>query len=495
MENLLLGLEQLMQVPVLTALIIGSIGGILLGAIPGVGPAVGIAILLPITFSMEPLVGLTLLLGIYAASMYSGAIPSVLINTPGTAVAVLATYDGYPMTKRGEGQRAMSLAYTASFFGGVFSVIVLMILALPLANFARRFGSAEFAMAALFAMIVVVFAHRDKAVGALMTLAMGLFFSSVGIERAFTTQRFTFDQPWLLSGVPLIPMVLGLFAMSQGLTLLIDKGERPTLPKLSGSVFDGVREAFTHWKVLLISSSYGVFMGILPGVGEFMAQFFSYSTAQRMSKTPELFGNGSPEGLVASESADNAVPAAALIPLLALGIPGEALTAMMLSVFYVHNVVPGPLLFETRPEFVMGLFLSMLLTNFVIMGFMLVSTRWLVKITVIDPRFIGVMVLTLSLIGTYTSGYKLTDPLIALFFAILGYILNRLDIPSVPIVLGLVLGPIFESRVRQALGGAGGDLSVFVTRPISLGLIILMILTIVVFLWSSRQQEKSAIPV
>ena len=494
MENLLLGLEQLMQVPVLTALIIGSIGGILLGAIPGVGPAVGIAILLPITFSMEPLVGLTLLLGIYAASMYSGAIPSVLINTPGTAVAVLATYDGYPMTKRGEGQRAMSLAYTASFFGGVFSVIVLMILALPLANFARRFGSAEFAMAALFAMIVVVFAHRDKAVGALMTLAMGLFFSSVGIERAFTTQRFTFDQPWLLSGVPLIPMVLGLFAMSQGLTLLIDKGERPTLPKLSGSVFDGVREAFTHWKVLLISSSYGVFMGILPGVGEFMAQFFSYSTAQRMSKTPELFGNGSPEGLVASESADNAVPAAALIPLLALGIPGEALTAMMLSVFYVHNVVPGPLLFETRPEFVMGLFLSMLLTNFVIMGFMLVSTRWLVKITVIDPRFIGVMVLTLSLIGTYTSGYKLTDPLIALFFAILGYILNRLDIPSVPIVLGLVLGPIFESRVRQALGGAGGDLSVFVTRPISLGLIILMILTIVVFLWSSRQQEKSAIP-
>lgn len=495
MENLLLGLAQLMQVPVLTALIIGSIGGILLGAIPGVGPAVGIAILLPITFSMEPLVGLTLLLGIYAASMYSGAIPSVLINTPGTAVAVLATYDGYPMTKRGEGQRAMSLAYTASFFGGVFSVIVLMILALPLANFARRFGSAEFAMAALFAMIVVVFAHRDKAVGALMTLAMGLFFSSMGIERAFTTQRFTFDQPWLLSGVPLIPMVLGLFAMSQGLTLLIDKGEKPTLPKLTGSVFDGVREAFSHWKVLLISSSYGVFMGILPGVGEFMAQFFSYSTAQRMSKNPELFGHGSPEGLVASESADNAVPAAALIPLLALGIPGEALTAMMLSVFYVHNVVPGPLLFETRPEFVMGLFLSMLLTNFVIMGFMLVSTRWLVKITVIDPRFIGVMVLTLSLIGTYTSGYKLTDPLIALFFAFLGYVLNRLDIPSVPIVLGLVLGPIFESRVRQALGGAGGDLSVFVTRPISLGLIVLMVLTIIVFLWSSRQQEKSNIPV
>ena len=199
--------------------------------------------------------------------------------------------------------------------------------------------------------------------------------------------------------------------------------------------------------------------------------------------------------MIASESADNAVPAAALIPLLALGIPGEALTAMMLSVFYVHNVVPGPLLFETRPEFVMGLFLSMLFTNFVIMGFMLVSTKWLVEITIISPKFIGVVVLTLSLIGTYTSNYSLTDPLIALFFAFLGYILNRLDIPSVPIVLGLVLGPIFEARVRQALGGAGGDISVFFTRPISLGLIVFMILTIAVFLWSARQQEKSNIPV
>ena len=495
MENILLGLEQLLQFNVLMALVIGSIGGILLGAIPGVGPAVGIAILLPITFSMEPLVGLTLLLGIYAASMYSGAIPSILINTPGTAVSVLATYDGYPMTLRGEGRRALTMAYTSSFFGGVFSVIVLMMVALPLANFARRFGSAEFAMAALFAMIVVIFAHRDKAIGAAMTLCLGLFFSTVGMELAFTTQRFTFDQPWLLSGVPLIPMVLGLFAMSQGLTLLIDKHEKTTVPKLTGSLFDGVREAFSHLRVLFMSSSFGVVMGILPGVGEFMAQFFSYSSAQRLSKTPELFGHGSPEGLIASESADNAVPAAALIPLLALGIPGEALTAMMLSVFYVHNVVPGPLLFETRPEFVMGLFLSMLVTNFVIMGFMLISTRWLVRITVIDPRFMGVVVLTLSLIGTYTSGYRLTDPLIALFFAFLGYILNRLDIPSVPIVLGLVLGPIFESRVRQALGGAGGDISVFVTRPISLGLILFMVLTIAVFLYSSYRQQRSTVPV
>jgi len=179
-----------------------------------------------------------------------------------------------------------------------------------------------------------------------------------------------------------------------------------------------------------------------------------------------------------------------MIPLLALGIPGEALTAMMLSVFYVHNVVPGPQLFESRPEFIMGLFLSLLITNFVILGFLLLTTKWLVRITEVDPRFIGVLVLTLSLIGTYTSNYKLSDPLLALFFAFLGYILNRLDIPSVPIVLGIVLGPIFEGRFRQALGGAGGDFTVFFTRPISLGLITIMAVTIFGFWWSSRQQSK-----
>jgi len=494
MENVLAGLEQLLQAPVLIALFTGAIVGVIIGAIPGVGPAVAIAILLPVTFSMEPLTGLTLLLGIYAASMYGGAIPSILINTPDTVVNVLTTYDGYPLTKRGEGRRALTLAYTSSFVGGVISVITLMLIALPLANFAKRFGSAEFAMAALFAMVVVVVAHREKAVAAAMTLGMGLFFATIGIERAFTTQRFTFDQPWLLSGIPLIPMVLGLFAMSQGLTLLIDRQEMPKMPKLASSRFSGLLEIFKYPRVLFSSSGFGVFMGILPGVGEFMAQFFSYSLAQRLSKHPEKFGDGAPEGIIASEAANNAVPASAMIPLLALGIPGEALTAMMLSVFYVHNVVPGPALFQQRPEFIMGLFLSLLITNFVILGFLLTTTRWLIKITLVDPRFIGIVVLTLSLIGTYTSGYKLSDPLLALGFAFMGYIMNRLDIPSVPIVLGLVLGPIFEARFRQALGGANGDITVFVTRPISLALILIMLIALTAFWLGYRRQTDKIQP-
>ena len=491
MEAVLAGLQQVMQPAVLGALLTGSIVGVIVGAIPGVGAAVAIAILLPVTFSMEPLTGLTLLLGIYAASMYGGAIPSILINTPGTVVNVLTTYDGYPMTKRGEGRRALSLAYSSSFVGGVLSVIVLMLLALPLANFAKKFGSADFAMAALFAMVLVVVAHREKAIPAAFTLGFGLLCATVGLERAFNSQRFTFDQTWLLSGIPLIPMVLGLFAMSQGLSLLIDKGQKPTTPKLEGNPFQGLIEVFKYPTTLFSSSGFGIVMGILPGVGEFMAQFFSYTLAQKTSKHPEKFGDGAPEGIIASEAANNAVPAAAMIPLLALGIPGEALTAMMLSVFYVHNVIPGPQLFASRPEFVMGLFLSMLITNFVILGFLLITTKWLVKVTLVDPRFIGVVVLTLSLIGTYTSSYRLSDPLIALAFAFIGYVLNRHDIPTVPIVLGLVLGPIFEGRFRQAVGAAGGDMSIFFTRPISLGLIIIMVIFSVIFFIMQRRELRN----
>jgi len=333
-------------------------------------------------------------------------------------------------------------------------------------------------MAALFAMVLVVIAHRDKAIPAALTLGFGLLCATVGLERAFNSQRFTFDQTWLLSGVPLIPMVLGLFAMSQGLSLLIDKGQKPTAPKLDGNPFQGLIEVFKYPLTLFSSSGFGVAMGI--------------TLAQRTSKHPEKFGDGAPEGIIASEAANNAVPASAMIPLLALGIPGEALTAMMLSVFYVHNVIPGPGLFESRPEFVMGLFLSMLITNFVILAFLLITTKWLVKVTLVDPRFIGIVVLTLSLVGTYTSSYRLSDPLIALFFAFLGYVLHRFDIPTVPIVLGLVLGPIFEARFRQAVGASGGDISIFFTRPISLGLIIIMIVFSLLFFLMQRRELKNS---
>ena len=492
MDALLAGLDQLGNWHVLIALFAGAISGVIIGAIPGLGPAVAIAVLLPATYAMDPLTALTLLLGIYSGAWYGGAIPAILINTPGTPVNVLTTYDGYPMTLAGQARRALSLAYSASFVGGIVSVIVLILLARPLADIAANFGSAEFAMAALMAMVLVVIAHRGRILAAAITLAFGLFLATVGLETAFNTQRFTFGLVWLQGGIPLIPLVLGLFAMSQAFVLLLDDNQAGEPPRLTGRFFQGLAEIFRYPKTLFSSSGFGVFMGILPGVGEFLAQFFSYTLAQKTSKTPEKFGKGAPEGLIASEAANNAVPAAALVPLLALGIPGEALTAMMLSVFMVHNVIPGPELFATRPDFISGLYLSLLAMNVVILIFLLFATRLIVALSRIDTRFIGVAILALTLVGTYTASYNITHPLMALAFGLIGFILKRHNIPTVPIVLGVVLGPIFEGRLRQALGTAGGDPAIFIERPYSAGLIGIMIVAAIALVIASRRRRQRA---
>ena len=481
MDTILLGFEQISSQSVMIALVAGAVLGVVLGAIPGLGPAVGIAILLPTTFQMEPLTALTLLLGIYCGAWYGGAIPAILINTPGTAVNVLTTYDGYPMAKNGQAKRALALAYSSSFMGGILSIFALMFLASYVALFAKKFGSMEFAMAALLGMFMVVIAHRGRELLAASFLGFGFFLSTIGIEKVHYTQRFTFEQEFMLGGVPLVPSILGLFAISQAFILLESRRKTPDAgnTKISGSAWQGFKEIFQYPKTVGSSSAFGIIMGVIPGVGEFLAQFFSYSLARKQSKTPEKFGKGAPEGLIASETANNAVPAAALVPLLALGIPGEALTAMMLTVFTVHNVVPGPTLFTERPEFISGLYVSLFMMNVIILVLLLIAGRWLIKIVSVRNRVLGMIVLTLSFIGVYTANYNIIDCVIALFFAIIGYLAKRNDIPVMPIILGLVLGPIFEDRLRQVLAFTKGDLTVIFDRPISLSIlmIILVVLT------------------
>ena len=272
---------------VLAALLVGSIGGVIIGAIPGVGAAVAIAILLPATFSLDPIVGMTALLGIYGSSMYGGAIPAILINTPGTAVNALTTYDGHPLTLRGEGRRALSLAYSASFFGGIFSVVCLILLSPVLAKIAPMFGSREIFLAALLGIILVVLAHRGQVLAAGMMASFGIFLNTIGLESLQYTKRYTFDQAWLSSGVDLIVVVLGLFAISQAVLLLIDKNKVPQASVESGGLFQGFIELMRHKRDALTSSTYGVLMGMIPGVGEFTSQFLAYTTAQKISKTPE----------------------------------------------------------------------------------------------------------------------------------------------------------------------------------------------------------------
>ncbi|WP_306046609.1 tripartite tricarboxylate transporter permease [Nioella sp. MMSF_3534] len=477
MEALLGGIQILMSWQVLVALLIGSVGGVIIGAIPGVGAAVAIAILLPATFAFEPIVGLTVLLGIYGSAMYGGSIPAILLNTPGTPVNALTTYDGYPMTKRGQAHRALSLAYSASFFGGVFAIICLILFAPVLAWVAPNFGSREIFLAALLGIILVILAHRGQIMAAGMMAFLGIFLSTIGLEPARYTHRFTFGQGWLTSGINLIVIVLGLFAISQALLLLLDKERKPESARVEGSLWGGFVELLGLKRVAGVASSLGVMMGTIPGVGEFTAQFLSYTYAQKTSKTPEAFGDGSPEGLVASECANNAVPAAAMIPLLALGVPGEALTAMMLSVFYVHNVIPGPQLFQNEMDFVMALYMAMLLLNVIVIVFLLSSTNLLLKITQIPTRFLGMMILVLSFVGVYSLRNSAVDCALAAGFGVFGLILKRLNLPIVPIVLGVVLGAIMEVKLRSAIARINEPLDWF-NRPISVVLILLILFVV-----------------
>ncbi|NDW47805.1 tripartite tricarboxylate transporter permease [Ruegeria sp. PrR005] len=477
MDLLQSALEILMRWDVALALLAGSVGGVLIGAIPGVGPAVAIAILLPATFSMDPIVGLTVLLGIYGSSMYGGAIPAILINTPGTAVNALTTYDGYPMTARGEPRRALSLAYSASFFGGMFSVICLILFAPVLAKVAPLFGSREIFLAALLGIILVIVAHRGQSLIAGALAAFGIFIQSIGLEPVKYTSRYTFDQPFLSSGINLIVVVLGLFALSQAFVLLTSEDEKIRMTRLRGGLFQGLRELGRHPRVATVSASFGVMMGMIPGVGEFTAQFMSYTYAQRTSKRPQDFGNGSSEGLIAAETANNAVPAAAMVPLLALGIPGEALTAMMLSVFYVHNVVPGPGLFQNDMPFVVALYIALLILNILVLIFLLFATKSLIQVVRIPNRFLGVCILTLSFVGVYSLRNSATDCVMAALFGVLGYILKRLSLPSVPIILGMVLGGIMEVKLRAGMARVKEPLD-FIDRPVAFLLFVAILLVL-----------------
>ncbi|MQQ07814.1 hypothetical protein GFB49_05065 [Epibacterium sp. SM1979] len=480
MDLLLSSFEIIARWDVIAALLIGAIGGVVVGGLPGVGAAVAIAIVLPATFALEPIVGITLLLGIYGSSMFGGAIPAILVNTPGTPVNALTTYDGYPMTKRGEARRALSLAYSASFFGAVFSIVALILLAPVLAKVAPMFGAREIFLAAFLGILLVVITHRGQVLAAAMLACLGIFLQTIGIESTAYTQRYTFGQGWLQSGVDLIVVVLGLFAVSQALILFMEKDKDIKLPHVEKvGFFTQMKDLWIYRRIAAVGSAFGVFCGMIPGVGEFMSQFMSYSYAQRTSKTPEMFGKGNPEGIVASEAANNSVPAAAMIPLLALGIPGEELTAMMLAVFYVHNVVPGPQLFSGSMDFIIALYLCLLILNVIVVAFLYFATDTLMKVMLIPNRFLGMMILTFSLIGVYSLRNSLTDVAIASGFGVFGFILKRLDYPTSPIILGIVLGKLMEDRFRTAMARVREPFD-FIDRPIAFVLFCMIVVALLI---------------
>ena len=480
---------------VLIAIVVGSIGGLIIGAVPGIGPAIAIAILLPATMFLDDLVSLVLLLGVYGSSMYGGAIPAILINTPGTPVNALTTYDGYAMTRRGEAARALSLAYASSFFGGCFSIIMALIALFAFGPYLRDlgalFGQRDILMAAVLGSVLLIAAHRQTMGIAAMLFGFGFLIAMIGRQTTRKIDRFTFDIEYLYPGFNLIVVIVGIFALSQALNLMVGKDDDPPEARLTGGLLSGFKELFERRLITVLSACYGTVMGIIPGVGEFVAQFFSYSTARAISKEPARFGHGSPEGLIASETSNNAVPAAAMIPLLALGVPGEALTAMMMVVFFDAGIKPGPDIFENNPDFLFSLFIALLIINALVLAALLFLTKYIVKMIYIPNRFLGAFIMILSFVGVYSIRNNLADCVFAIIFGYIGFILRRLDWPLVPIVLGLVLGSIILERLTAGAGQIKTALDL-INRPVSGTLFVVILMVIGFIIWTSIKNRRES---
>lgn len=495
MDAFLTGLNNLMVPDVLIAIVVGSIGGLIIGAVPGIGPAIAIAILLPATMFLDDLVSLVLLLGVYGSSMYGGAIPAILINTPGTPVNALTTYDGYAMTRRGEAARALSLAYASSFFGGCFSIIMALIALFAFGPYLRDlgalFGQRDILMAAVLGSVLLIAAHRQTMGIAAMLFGFGFLIAMIGRQTTRKIDRFTFDIEYLYPGFNLIVVIVGIFALSQALNLMVGKDDDSPEARLTGGLLSGFKELFERRLITVLSACYGTVMGIIPGVGEFVAQFFSYSTARAISKEPARFGHGSPEGLIASETSNNAVPAAAMIPLLALGVPGEALTAMMMVVFFDAGIKPGPDIFENNPDFLFSLFTALLIINALVLAALLFLTKYIVKMIYIPNRFLGAFIMILSFVGVYSIRNNLADCVFAVIFGYIGFILRRLDWPLVPIVLGLVLGSIILERLTAGAGQIKTAVDL-INRPVSGTLFVVILMVIGFIIWTSIKNRRES---
>ena len=388
MENFWLGLNNLLDLQVLIALFVGAIGGMVIGAIPGIGPAIAISILLPATIFLPDLVSLILLLGVYGSSMYGGAIPAILINTPGTPAAAATCLDGYPLAQKGEAGRALGMATVSSTVGGIFSVVILVFFAPILAKLAYEFGQPEYFALAIFGLTMLASIGEGSPIKNLIAAAFGILISTIGKDFMTSIDRFTYGINELSVGIGFIPVVVGLFAISEMLTqstLLHQVFKRVALKAVKLPSKEDYKKT---WKTILRSSGIGSFIGVLPAEGGTVASLIGYSEAKRFSKNPEEFGKGSIEGIAGAEAANNAATGGAMVPTLALGIPGSATTAVILTGLIIHGVRPGPDLFREQPDFLYGIFGAMLIANILFFIFGFFGAKLFARITLVPNKIL-----------------------------------------------------------------------------------------------------------
>ena len=463
------------------AMVAGVVMGIVVGALPGLTATMSIAILLPLSFGMEPLVALGLMAGIYNGSMYGGAIPAVLLRIPGTPAAIVTTFDGYPMAQRGEAGKALQIALVSSALGGMWSAVFLMLLAPPLSLVTLAFGPPEVFWIGVFGMTAVSVFLGDDIWKGLLSAMIGLFIGVVGLDPVTSHDRFTFGFLELETGVNIIVLMVGLYAIppcfEMGETVVSTSVDAV---KLRFARFrETVREMIPFGRIWLWAGVYGVIVGILPGASGSFVSFLAYARAKRMSKSPETFGKGNPEGIAASEFGNNADNAAALIPTITLGIPGSTVATVIMGGLLVHGLQPGPQLFRDHPDVVYGFMIQMLLTSAIMIPLGgAFATNLFAQVLRLPRALLLGMILALSVIGVYSVQNSCFDIFLMFLFGLLGYVMERTGIPIAPAALGLILGPLIEKNLRISLLIGLGDWTILFTRPISIVIAVLIALVI-----------------
>lgn len=483
-DNIRVALTLMFQWQSVLAMTIGVAVGICIGALPGLSATMGVALVIPLTFAMPPEVGLLLIAGIYNGAIYGGSITALLIRVPGTPASCATIFDGYPMTQKGQANAALEVAISSSVFGGVISALALLFIAPPLAEFSLAFGPPEYFWLAVFGLTIIVSLASESMVKGLLSGCLGLFVGMIGQDPVTARVRFTFGIPDLLGGVELVTMLIGLFSIPQALAMLENKLQSLTLD-MANDVEQEKSPPMFHlfgelWRTYVRSSIIGTVIGVIPGAGANIASYIGYSEARRNSKNPELFGTGIPEGVAASEAANNAVTGGSLIPLLTLGIPGNAVSAIVLGGLMIHGLTVGPQLFTDNADIVYTFMLGMLFTNLIMLFFGYYGARVFVNVIRIPNNVLAPLVIVLSVIGAFAIRNSMFDVGIMLFFGLVGYLMEKFAYPLAPAVLAVILGPMAESNLRRTMLMGRGSIRPLFTRPICWVLIVLTVVSLAI---------------
>lgn len=489
LEHLLNGLMTAFSPAVLPILIFGVVGGIVLGALPGLTATMGVAILLPFTFGMEPTAALVMLIGVYIGGIYGGSIAAILLKTPGTPASAATVLDGHTLAAKGQAARALSISAVASFTGGLISTIVLIAIAPLLANFALRFNAPEYFALALFGLTIIASVSSQNILKGLLAGTIGLLVSTVGLDPISSVPRFTFGVMDLYSGINVIPVLIGLFALSEALNQIekILKEKKAEVGKFDHKLLSK-QDLKDMMPTAVKSGVLGTSIGSVPGAGADISAFVCYNEAKRVAKNPDEFGQGSVRGLAAAEAGNNGVTGGSLVPLLTLGVPGDAVAAVLLGALIVQGLTPGPLLFAQNPDVVYGVFSSMLVANIVMLIVGLVGIRFFCRIIEVPKMLMIPIIVFLSVVGAYAINNSMFDVGIAISFGLLGFVLGKLEIPSSPILLAIILGPMAETNLRKALLMYDNSWSFLYERPIALAFVLLAIFSV----YSTMKMKKKS---